>query len=77
MVPLKYLSSFWRTIEMSLINCELNLIINWYKGYAIFSKALATTFVLTDATFYVPVVALLPMKSCNTVTIKIWFQENN
>ena len=27
MVPLKYLSSFWRTIEMPLINCEVNLIL--------------------------------------------------
>ena len=29
MVPLKYLSNFWRTLEMSLINCEINLILNW------------------------------------------------
>ena len=27
MVPLKYLSNFWRTLEMSLINCEVNLIL--------------------------------------------------
>ena len=25
MVPLKYLSNFWRTLEMPLINCEINL----------------------------------------------------
>ena len=25
-VPLKRLSNFWRTLEMSLINCEINLI---------------------------------------------------
>ena len=25
MVPLNYLSNFWRTLEMSLINCEVNL----------------------------------------------------
>ena len=25
MVPLKYLSNFWRTLEMSLINCEISL----------------------------------------------------
>ena len=28
-VPLKYLSSFWRTLEMPLINCEVNLILIW------------------------------------------------
>ena len=26
MVPLKHLSNFWRTLEMLLINCEINLI---------------------------------------------------
>ena len=25
MVPLKYLRDFWRTLEMSSINCEINL----------------------------------------------------
>ena len=29
MVPLKYLSNFWRTLEVSLINCEINLILAW------------------------------------------------
>ena len=28
-VPLKYLSNFWRTLEMPLINCEVNLILAW------------------------------------------------
>ena len=27
-VPLKYLSNFWRTLEMPLINCEVNLILS-------------------------------------------------
>ena len=27
MVPLKYLSNFWITIEVPLINCEINLIL--------------------------------------------------
>ena len=26
-VPLKYLSNFWQTLEMPLINCEINLIL--------------------------------------------------
>ena len=29
MVPLKYLSNFWRTLEMPFINCEVELILNW------------------------------------------------
>ena len=29
MVPLKYLSNFWRPLEMPLINCEINVNLNW------------------------------------------------
>ena len=29
MVPLKCLSNFWRTLQMPLINCEINLIFTW------------------------------------------------
>ena len=29
MFPLKYLSNFWITLEMPLINCEVNLILTW------------------------------------------------
>ena len=30
-VPLKYLCNFWRTLEMPLINCEVNLILTWSR----------------------------------------------
>ena len=32
MVPLKYLSNFWRTLAMPLINCVVNLILTWSSG---------------------------------------------
>ena len=31
MVPLKYLSNFWRTREMPLINSEISLELKWSK----------------------------------------------
>ena len=34
MVPLKYLSNFQRTLEMPLINCEINLILTWSTNVA-------------------------------------------
>ena len=37
MVPLKYLSNFWRTLEMPLINCEINLILTWSTNCVIVS----------------------------------------
>ena len=35
MVPLKYLSNFWRTIVIPLINCEINLILTWSSACVI------------------------------------------
>ena len=61
MVPLKYLSNFWRTLEMTLINCEINLDLNWYEGCLIGATNVAvqaTTFSITDTKHYVPVVTL-------------------
>ena len=35
MAPLKYLSNFWKTLEMPLVSCEINLILNWSTNYII------------------------------------------
>ena len=35
-VPLKYLSNFWRSLEMPLINCKVELKLKWTK-YCVFS----------------------------------------
>ena len=32
-VLLKQLNNFWRTLEMPLINCEINLILTWPEKY--------------------------------------------
>ena len=61
MVPLKYLSNFWRTLEMPLINCEINLILTWSSTCVIVSTNIAnqvTTFEITDTEIYVPIVTL-------------------
>ena len=54
-VPLKYLSNFWRTLEMPLINCEVNLILTWSKDYVITNS---TGEGITGTKLYVPVVTL-------------------
>ena len=56
MVPLKYLSNFWRTLEMPLINCEVNLILTWSSTCVITNSNSAGTFEITDTKPYVPVV---------------------
>ena len=61
MVPLKYLSNFWRTLEMPLINCEVNLILTWSSTCIITSVIVANqaaTFAITDIKIYAPVVTL-------------------
>ena len=57
-VPLKYLSNFWRTLEMPLINCEVNLILTWSKDCVISSATGETKFAITETKLYVPVVTL-------------------
>ena len=61
MVPLKYLSNFWRTLEMPLINCEVELILTWSENCIIISINVANenpTFTITETTLHVPVVTL-------------------
>ena len=38
-MPLKQLSNIWRTPDMPLINCGINLILGWSENYVITSKA--------------------------------------
>ena len=37
-VPLKHLSNFWRTQDIPLIYCEINLILTWSEKYVLTSK---------------------------------------
>ena len=37
--PLKYLSNFWRSLNISLINCKTELILTWFKNCVLISKA--------------------------------------
>ena len=61
MVPLKYLSNFGGTLEMLLINRDINLILTWSTNCVIVSTNVANqnaTFEITDTKLYVPVVTL-------------------
>ena len=61
MVRLKYISNFWRTFEMPLINCEVELILNWSENCVIIYTNVnnqVPTFTITEVNLYVPVVTL-------------------
>ena len=61
MFPLKYLSTFRRTLEMRLINCEVELVLTWSADCVIISTDVPNqvpTFTITETNLYVPVVTL-------------------
>ena len=62
-VSLKYLSNFWRTLEMPLINCENNLILTWSEKCVLSNATKAATFAVTDTKLHVSVVTLSTLSS--------------
>ena len=56
-VPLKYLSNFWRSLEMPLINCKIHLELNWSKD-CVMSTIANTRFKITSTKLYDPIVTL-------------------
>ena len=57
-LPLKYLSNFWRTLEMLLINCEVNLEFTWSKDCVITNSTGEGKFQISETKLYVPIVTL-------------------
>ena len=68
-VPLKYISNFFRSLEMPLINCKVDLKLTWTKNCVISSaNAAANTLVsfkITDTKLYVPIVTLSTKDNSN------------
>ena len=57
-VPLKYLSNFFRSLEMPLINCKIKLNLTWKKECVLSNQDGAAVFIINDTKLYVPVVTL-------------------
>ena len=72
-IPLKYLGNFWRSLDIPLINCEIKLVLSWYKECVLAVRAFrgppaaaanrinsptSAKFEITDCKLYVPVVTL-------------------
>ena len=64
-VPLKYLSNFFRSLEMPLINYKIHLELSWTKNSVMSSVTTATTFQITSKKLYVPVVTLSTKDNLN------------
>ena len=57
-LQLKYLSNFWRSLEIPLINCKVELSLRLCENCILSNVAGNSTFKITDAKLYVPVVTL-------------------
>ena len=71
-IPLKHLSNFWRSLNIPLINCEVELILTWSKNCVLADMTVRAAqgdnpaivaptgleFKITDTKLYVPVVTL-------------------
>ena len=57
-VPLKYLSNFFRSLEMPLINCKIKLNLTLKKECVLSTDAGDAVFIINDTKMYVPVVTL-------------------
>ena len=57
-VSLKYLSNFFRSLEMPLINCKIKLSLTWKKECVLSTGAGEAVFIINDTKLYVPVVTL-------------------
>ena len=57
-VPLKYLSNFFRSLKMPLINCKIKLNLTWKKECVLSTAADDAVFITNDTKLYVPVVTL-------------------
>ena len=56
--PLKYLSNFWRSLEMPLINCKIYHELNWVENCIFSSDIDSEKSKITDAKSHVPIVPL-------------------
>ena len=64
-VPLKYLSNFWRSLEMPLISCKIHLELNWIEDCILSSARDSAKFKITDAKLHVPIVTLSTKDNVN------------
>ena len=64
LTPLKHLNNFWRSLNIPLINCEVELTLTWSKNCVLADMRPANhpptrlEFQITDTKLYVPVVTL-------------------
>ena len=64
-VSLKYLSNFWKSLEMSLLNCKVYLELNWIEECILSNNGDCAKLAITDDKLHVPIVTLSTKDSSN------------
>ena len=72
-VLLKYLSNFWRSLEMPLINYKVEISLKWIENCVLTAAANAgnASFEITDAKLCVPIVSAEECKISKTIKQRI------
>ena len=70
-VPLKYVSNLFRSLELPLVNCKIDLELTWHKDCMISSADVAAgqvvSFMIADTKLYVPIVTLSTKNNTNLI----------
>ena len=69
MVPLKYLSNLWRTLEMSLVNFEINLDLNSSEKCVIMTTVVANLGATSSITLRKLYVAAMTLSACDNAKL--------
>ena len=64
-VPIKYLSNFWRLLEIPLINCKIYLELNWIEYFILSSAGGSAKFKINDAKLHVHILTLSTKDNVN------------
>ena len=64
-VPLTYLSNFWKSLEMPLINCKFFLELNWNEDCILASAGNSAKFEIKGAKLHALIVTLSTKDSAN------------
>ena len=62
---LKFLSNFWRSLEMPIINCKIHLILKWIEDCILSNAGDSAKFKIKDAKLLVPIVTLSTKDNVN------------
>ena len=64
-VPLKYLSNFWTSLEMTLLNCKIHLELNYIENYILSSTGDSVKSKITNAKLHDPTVTFFTKNNVN------------